>query len=815
MATRARRRVERITEQFPGSALQRLLVLLVTVKVAGVVLVIDPFAEQAFTLAKAQWSRVFEWAICGALLLAVLRYGASVVPRTRLHLAVAALAAVTLASTFTAADRYLAMYGDWDRYLGLTFLVDMVVLYLAVAVAFKDAQDWRLLGLGMSAATLLTVAYAALQAVGFDPIPWNADVRARPTAFAGNAGPLGTLLVASVAACLAVYAHPPAGSQVSRVRAGAAVIGASALAAVVLAAARSSALGLLGGLLVVAAAAVVDQRSRITRGVVIAGACASVLALVAVLALTPLGARLVSTFGGSELADRALLYRALASASIERPLLGWGPDNVAVAYVAHRPVEAEQVAHASLHNNAHSWPIQALVTTGVPGLALLALLAAAAVAVLWRVRGHASGAGMPLLAVLAAYTLSSLTTVGSPAADWIPWLAFGGAAALGGTAVAPKHPGPFRGRRLRTAAVLVVLVVAAAAMQSRSTLFANEQQLTARLATPGSLDLAVAAGRSATVTDPGRALGWDAYGKALYAASRYRDAGDAFAEAATRAPHDATNWLNLARARLQQAVVGGDLTRGGTAAALEAARRAVQVDPNAADSQAGLADVEARVGDPHAALDLILRAYALYSGDPAYETIAVLAAGRATDLDLVRRRIGEMVAIRDGARLRVALAQAWVPTGDQATVRLHALRALELDPGNQQARTLAGIVAPAAPLAAPRVAGVDRNCSPLAGSGLVRGQLLPRCVRVLFRLDAPLVTGSNERSATDPRNYLIDDQALPAGSTVDHDAAGAVSTIQLPASTEPPAPGIFVAVRNVADTGGRVIDANAFTAPLP
>ena len=55
-------------------------------------------------------------------------------PRTRLHLIAAAFVLASAIWALFAENTYLALYGDRDRYLGLTFVVDMAVLYLAVAV---------------------------------------------------------------------------------------------------------------------------------------------------------------------------------------------------------------------------------------------------------------------------------------------------------------------------------------------------------------------------------------------------------------------------------------------------------------------------------------------------------------------------------------------------------------------------------------------------------------------------------------------------------------------------------------------------------
>ncbi|HEY3218996.1 MAG TPA: hypothetical protein VGK15_07900, partial [Candidatus Limnocylindria bacterium] len=125
---------------------RQVLVWLVAVKVAGVVLLFDPGTLQVFDLTKSIFSRATEWILAAMVVVLVMRYGAGVIPRAPALAFAAAFVVVNLASTVFAADRYVAMYGESFRYLGLTFVADMAVLALAVAVAFRTPRDWSVLG---------------------------------------------------------------------------------------------------------------------------------------------------------------------------------------------------------------------------------------------------------------------------------------------------------------------------------------------------------------------------------------------------------------------------------------------------------------------------------------------------------------------------------------------------------------------------------------------------------------------------------------------------------------------------------------------
>src|SRR5207237_2605703 len=141
-----RRRGGGASRDFENSALHRALLALIALKVSATVLLFDANALQAFDLAKGLYSRATEWLLVAALGLAFIRYGLAIVPRTRLHAFVGLFLVANLASAAFAADRYVAIFGESFRYLGLTFVIDMAVLYVAVGVALRTDRDRLILG---------------------------------------------------------------------------------------------------------------------------------------------------------------------------------------------------------------------------------------------------------------------------------------------------------------------------------------------------------------------------------------------------------------------------------------------------------------------------------------------------------------------------------------------------------------------------------------------------------------------------------------------------------------------------------------------
>src|SRR3989442_14867529 len=123
------------------------IVLAVTLKIAGLILIVDwtGRATNPFDLPKSIYSRSLEWVLVALLLVTFATWGTAVVPRTRLHFLFGSIVVADLLSAIVAPEPYIAAYGTQGRYLGLSFVLDMVILYLAVAIAFRTRRDWSVL----------------------------------------------------------------------------------------------------------------------------------------------------------------------------------------------------------------------------------------------------------------------------------------------------------------------------------------------------------------------------------------------------------------------------------------------------------------------------------------------------------------------------------------------------------------------------------------------------------------------------------------------------------------------------------------------
>src|SRR5919197_3274262 len=233
-------RIDRST--YGASTLRRVTVALVALKVLGIVVLFDPIGVHAFDLPKSLWSRSIEWLLVGALALTLLTYGLGVIPRTRIHLAALAIVVSVCLSAIVAEDRYVALYGDRERYLGVTFVVDMAITYLAIAIAFRTPRDWVLLLGGVIAGGIVSVGYAVLQALGLDPLSWRAGSRDRPFGTLGQPDIFAHFLAIffALTTALAVFLE---GERRLRLRVGLAVLAVGTVLVAAVVATRGRVLG--------------------------------------------------------------------------------------------------------------------------------------------------------------------------------------------------------------------------------------------------------------------------------------------------------------------------------------------------------------------------------------------------------------------------------------------------------------------------------------------------------------------------------------------------------------------------------------------
>jgi O-antigen ligase len=550
-----------MTSTSPRSAWIRVLLGLCACKIAVLITTFDPSGLIAFDLPKSLASRAFVWPMVAVLLILFSTYGRSILPRSHLHLAVIGVAATWLIAASAAADRFLALFGEEDRYLGLSYLADMIVLYVACAVAVRSARDAALLFGAIAIGAVIALGYAGIQAIGVDPFWWQDAPAERPFSTFGNPDHFGHFLSVLFALSLGAFV---ASRGLLGMFAGALGVTLS-LAAASLVATRGTALGIVAS--VVAAPFVPATRRRAAVATV-----AVALALVAIVFATPLGERVRATIAGGQMTDRAVVYAASLSAFAARPIAGYGPDNFRVAYAQHRPPPVQVLLAATPQTSAHNWVLDAAVTTGALGVFALFMLVGLGTLELWAVSRRAPIVGVPLLLGWCAYWAHALVAVGSIAIGWLPWVALGVAVGLDSGVPPPA-------RRVPRWALAVLMIGALVASTSGARVFlANRDALVMeRASATGDARTAVVAAENAVARDGGRAENWNRLGLALDGLELWRASLDAYREAAARRAYEPIYWANVARSYARLALEG-DV--GGQTEAITAARRAIDADPN-------------------------------------------------------------------------------------------------------------------------------------------------------------------------------------------------------------------------------------------
>jgi cytochrome c-type biogenesis protein CcmH/NrfG len=458
--------------------------------------------------------------------------------------AVALVGALAIAA-IRGADPLYAWTGTPERHLGvLTWLLCLLGLVVGQSLPMPDARlgadrgphlDARddstvLLAAGLATAGLGVGGVATAEALGWEPLVL--DVGGRLSGTLGSSAYLGAVCALLLPACVGVALER---SLPRPTRAIAAVAAPMVCVATVGAGARAAWVGLLaaGALLVVGRRAWLRARPRL---VAIGGACGAAV-LVAVLVLTPAGARVGSTFDAGEPGGRGRLdeWRVATRVIADRPLLGVGPEGYRIAF-ADGADDAYERAHGRdlLPDRAHSAPLDVTLAGGV--LALGAWLAFVSLTGrhAWRALRGANPWIAGLATGLVAYQLAQLLLFPIGEIEPIVWL-------LAGVSIAAtSRPAERSERAAATVVVPALAIVAALAL------------------TAGVLD--VAADRAAREAVDALADGDPAR------------AADAAADATSLRPDEVR--LHLLESR---AVVAD---RQGTLAALRSVRRALDRSPD-------------------------------------------------------------------------------------------------------------------------------------------------------------------------------------------------------------------------------------------
>jgi O-antigen ligase/tetratricopeptide (TPR) repeat protein len=699
-----------------ASRLQIVGLVALCIKLGAVPLVFDPSADVPFVLPRTLLSHGLTYVLVAVLLALFVARGSSFLVLSWVHVPVLAFFAVSALATFLALNPIVALFGTHVRMLGLTTIADGVVTYFAVVHLVRQRRDVVALVLCIFGASLVMLTYEAIQLLGKDPFTWTANTSQRPFSTLGQATTLGEFLtilsMGGLALGLLTVAMP------MWLRAGLVAYSGLLLFAAGLTGTRAVALGVAaaaGTLFIVIWTKHPSRRARLL-GLISGLGGAAVLTIV--LLATPLGSRLTSILDTPNVtgtqdavvgqlepstATRLAIYDIALRMVSERPVLGFGPDNFAVALPAFRPAAPPPDVRQSVVTSTHSWIAAIATSSGVLGLALFLAVIVGAALVLFR--SEYTSLGVAALVMVGAYLAAGAVTVNALETDTLFWL--GTAAIVGASVPRPaasnidattsarrRRPAPANSPLGAITLWVLVLVAVAAISTTIAALDAsrsakNSMSVRAPATAARAIDLAT----RATRLDPNRAEYWQQLALAFVVAGRWSDASVALQKGATLAPYDIRYLTD--DIQVQFALVnGGDGKALDRAAQL--ADQAVRVDPNNPSGHVNSAVVAFQRRNLAGALESIDRALVL---DPnSINSQLVDVAPRiyvaATQSDVAAGRIDEaIVKARHGVALlganaasvplRLELARTLV-RGGRAREALDALdAALAIVPSDQ------------------------------------------------------------------------------------------------------------------------------------
>ena len=646
-------------------------------------LAFDPSSAVAFALPKAEALGILAYLLAAALVLILLATGWRAIPLSWVHIPVGVYLATLVAASIFAVDRNLALWGAYDRRLGLVSSLQLGVLYLAAATFVRSRRETVTVLLGAAGGAAIVLSYAVLQRLDLDPLRWS-DERF-PFSSLGNPNIMGhyfaTLAAASLAVLLALF--PWSGRRHIAI-ALAALFGAFVLGTV-LSGARAPLLGLAVG--VVAAVGITAWRllrDRRGRTAAIGLAFGVVLLAGAIMLLTPAGTRIAALASGTDasVAERSLIYQTVVEIVRDRPLLGVGPDNFPAVANLYRSLESLRFGALLTQSSAHGWPWRVALDTGIGGLLVFAVLVVTIGVVAARRLRSANDWRVPVLAVaLVTYLAGGVFTVNDLGTEWLFWLAAGlliGAGAEG-RALSAR---PLRGPRA-VVGVALALGFLWPVVGLMGDVGASRAVVASRQAQRDPV-AAVSLARMAAEADGRWLTHWNNLGL------RALDAGDrvaalaAFERAAQVGPYDPLIWKNLGTVQAQLAAAQPQLRDR----ARQSAERAVAADPRNPEAHAGAAQIYVVLGEGEAAAREAEAALSVAPGNDTYLDLAAngyLQAGRA---DEARAAIQSALAVHETWQRRFLLARVDVVEGRYADARIELRRVLELDPGNRNATAL-------------------------------------------------------------------------------------------------------------------------------
>jgi O-antigen ligase len=421
----------------------------------------NPFGVLAFEPLKASLLRCL--ALVGLVCWLISRtFGETKRPRLLLSppcLAVGAVLAVTAASTVFSLNPSQSLFGSFQRGMGFLTVAAGAAVFIVGADLWAD-PDARERGItAVVVGALLPCAYALVQRLGRDPVPWSDQFGGAPASTLGSPTFLSGYLVVVAPFCWCRLLRQGQKAMrsnriVPTVRYAAYLTLSLVLPwVVVLTTIRGALLGLVAGALVFAWLAA-RELSAPRRGLILLGSAGGLLTLTIVLAALATGSvpTVLDRFGTltragstSSASERLDLWSAALSAPLTDPTrvaVGLGPEMQPAVF--ERSESVIRRSSSQIWDRAHNLVMDTWLVGGALGVLALIGLTATCVRITIRWRKTDALVAAAVLASLAGHLVEQMfafQTVATGTYFWIV-LAIGASFGLPSEAVNPAAHGP-------------------------------------------------------------------------------------------------------------------------------------------------------------------------------------------------------------------------------------------------------------------------------------------------------------------------------------------------------------------------------------
>jgi tetratricopeptide (TPR) repeat protein/O-antigen ligase len=298
---------------------------------------------------------------------------------------------VVVVAGVTSITPRLSLWGSYQRGQGIITTVSYLTLFLVTIATFSIADRRRRLVATLLAASAPVALLSFIQFSGFDPLPLRSLELSRVYATLSNPIFLGAYLVMVIPLTLAQIVRYGLSGEGVRWGGlvGYALLLILQLAAVGFSNSRGPALGLLaGGFLFFLLLALQSRRRWIAAALLFIAALGLVVLLALSLPNTPLGSlknvpvigRFSQITNSGSARVRVLIWQGVVDRFAGQPArlaLGYGPESTQAALGPTYQPELRHLESQRLPDRAHNVIFEALVTTGLLGVASILLLFAA------------------------------------------------------------------------------------------------------------------------------------------------------------------------------------------------------------------------------------------------------------------------------------------------------------------------------------------------------------------------------------------------------------------------------------------------------